>query len=352
MAKQFPELVFTRGPQRGQRVPLAKMMNIIGRDQSCDIPIEDEYASRQHARIVVEGNRVRLVNTSNNGTRVNGKTVKDNAVLDNGDTLGFGLECEVRIQLAGGAAPTGAQAPAAPAKGPPPLPDDRTRSGRSREDVKAEEQASKRQLKKPTMVVWILVYLGVFGALFLFLSWLRGGQTEVKVESGLALTDKQIRDYIEEPLPYEIENKMLAADHLQQAQQGYEQWQTNTTEPGHVYRTLHNYKMALAYYNQESFPTDDAIHLAHMQELKFGQPPDTTPKVREGLFDKVRIHYKNAYSWQRQGKWAKAEQEYHLVLRLIPDHTHPINKNVREQLNVVKTQIMKQKARSGPRNQW
>ena len=75
------------------------------------------------------------------------------------------------------------------------------------------------------------------------------------------------------------------------------------------------------------------------------------PVRRQGLRDAVRLHYSNAYSFQRQSKWKLAQDEYREVVQLIPDLTHPINKNVREQLNRVNSELLRLNSRSGP-SRW
>ncbi len=81
-----------RGPQRGQRFPLLAGRSTIGRDESCEIPLLDETASRQHVRIELDG-EARLEDLgSANGTLLNGQRIPaaSSAVLGDGDQIHLG----------------------------------------------------------------------------------------------------------------------------------------------------------------------------------------------------------------------------------------------------------------------
>jgi pSer/pThr/pTyr-binding forkhead associated (FHA) protein len=84
------QLVHIEGPLKGevQDYPMPEIT--IGRQSSCEVcfPKDVAVVSRQHARIVREGNRFKLIDQSSNGTFLNGKQVKE-AYLKDGDVLMF-----------------------------------------------------------------------------------------------------------------------------------------------------------------------------------------------------------------------------------------------------------------------
>jgi pSer/pThr/pTyr-binding forkhead associated (FHA) protein len=84
------QLVHIEGPLKGQIQEFRQSEITIGRHASCQVRFPKDLAivSRQHARIVREGNRFILVDQSSNGTFVNGKPVKE-VVLKDGDVLLF-----------------------------------------------------------------------------------------------------------------------------------------------------------------------------------------------------------------------------------------------------------------------
>ena len=77
---------------------LQKQTTLIGRHPNCDIQIEDNAISGQHARIVVEKNKyldgaIELFVEdldSKNGTFLNGKKVCGRQALSNNDVIRFG----------------------------------------------------------------------------------------------------------------------------------------------------------------------------------------------------------------------------------------------------------------------
>jgi pSer/pThr/pTyr-binding forkhead associated (FHA) protein len=84
------QLVHILGPMKGEIQEFSRAPVLIGRDPSCDLrfPADITTISRKHAEIRREGNQFRLIDTSTNGTLVNGKRTKD-TYLKNGDVIEF-----------------------------------------------------------------------------------------------------------------------------------------------------------------------------------------------------------------------------------------------------------------------
>ena len=86
------------GPRDGPRAavgraagPLADGENLVGRDPECVLTIPSGLVSREHARIVVDGERVTLRDLgSKNGTRVGGRRVEGEVPLADGDEVRIG----------------------------------------------------------------------------------------------------------------------------------------------------------------------------------------------------------------------------------------------------------------------
>ena len=84
-------LVVNQGPEPGQTFILDKDSLTIGRDPHNDITISDPQVSRQHARIMRQGDLVVLEDVgSTNGTFVNGVRLTGSHALANGDEVGLG----------------------------------------------------------------------------------------------------------------------------------------------------------------------------------------------------------------------------------------------------------------------
>jgi pSer/pThr/pTyr-binding forkhead associated (FHA) protein len=121
------QLVHISGPLKGEIQEFSESEIVIGRHPSCIVrfPADLVLISRNHARIVREGNTFRLMDSSTNGTFVNGKRITE-ALLKNGDviTLGeggpkFSFLSEVKE---GAVAPEVHEAPPSPGMEAPPAP--------------------------------------------------------------------------------------------------------------------------------------------------------------------------------------------------------------------------------------
>lgn len=83
-----PTLVVRDGPQAGLRVPMTGEMIVVGRDATCDMVLAERQVSRQHIQIKRTGENYRVVDLeSKNGTWLNGKPLKGEAALQNGDQI-------------------------------------------------------------------------------------------------------------------------------------------------------------------------------------------------------------------------------------------------------------------------
>lgn len=84
------QFIHIAGPFKGKIEEFADDRVLVGRHPSCQLrfPPGLTLISRHHAEIIREGNRIRLVDKSTNGTLVNGKPVAE-AMLKNGDVLTF-----------------------------------------------------------------------------------------------------------------------------------------------------------------------------------------------------------------------------------------------------------------------
>jgi pSer/pThr/pTyr-binding forkhead associated (FHA) protein len=84
------QLIHIEGPLKGEIQDFADPEISIGRHPSCHVqfPKDLRIVSREHARIIREGNRFKLMNLSKNGTYLNGKRVPE-AYLKDGDVLMF-----------------------------------------------------------------------------------------------------------------------------------------------------------------------------------------------------------------------------------------------------------------------
>lgn len=75
--------------------PLSQGEHVVGRSKDCDIVIFDETVSREHARMFVENDVVKIVDLgSRNGTHIGNSRVAEEEVVTVGSAVRFGrIEC-------------------------------------------------------------------------------------------------------------------------------------------------------------------------------------------------------------------------------------------------------------------
>lgn len=97
-------LITQEGPQRGRQYEIGRGVAIIGRQPGCAIYLDSLAVSRQHARIVTEGDAIFIEDLgSSNGTFVNGMRVTGRVPLTEADTLDIG---PYQLRLSGTSART------------------------------------------------------------------------------------------------------------------------------------------------------------------------------------------------------------------------------------------------------
>ena len=85
--EDFPLLIAQAGPLNGQRWILKDDV-IVGRDDSCNVVIQNRQVSRYHARFITLPQGVQLEDLgSKNGTHINGQQVMEPIMLQDGDVI-------------------------------------------------------------------------------------------------------------------------------------------------------------------------------------------------------------------------------------------------------------------------
>jgi pSer/pThr/pTyr-binding forkhead associated (FHA) protein len=85
--EDYPALIAQAGPLNGQRWILKDDV-IVGRDDSCNVVIQNRQVSRYHARFIPLPKGVQLEDLgSKNGTHINGREVLEPVMLQDGDVI-------------------------------------------------------------------------------------------------------------------------------------------------------------------------------------------------------------------------------------------------------------------------
>lgn len=87
------QLVHIEGPLKGEIQEFFDQEILIGRFPHCQVlfPAGFDTVSRNHAKIIREGNRFKLIDSSTNGTFVNGKRITEH-YLKSGDVIAFAAD--------------------------------------------------------------------------------------------------------------------------------------------------------------------------------------------------------------------------------------------------------------------
>jgi tetratricopeptide (TPR) repeat protein len=107
-------LIIVAGPDIGLEWSFKHSEIVIGRDEDCQLTLNDIAVSRKHAKIALEGQRFFLSDLgSGNGTHLNGARVDSRTELSPGDEIGIG-ERTLRFVELTDAPPTAAAHPISP----------------------------------------------------------------------------------------------------------------------------------------------------------------------------------------------------------------------------------------------
>lgn len=89
-----------------KRIALGNGAHHVGRDQECEVVLNDTSVSRRHARLAVKGPSVIVEDLgSKNGTHVNGKRITKPTAIESGDEITFG-SVKTSIEYSRGPAPS------------------------------------------------------------------------------------------------------------------------------------------------------------------------------------------------------------------------------------------------------
>lgn len=155
----MPQIRLVTGPAAGRRVEVGSEHRfVIGRDDACNLVLDDAEVSRRHAYLIETPTGAIEVGDlgSSNGTRLNGRRLEQPAELKPGDTLEIG---STRMQID---ASTIADKPAAAAPPPPPPPQrSAIRRAISGENSVIQRIRLERSVRRATILAGIAVLVAV-----------------------------------------------------------------------------------------------------------------------------------------------------------------------------------------------
>ncbi len=126
--------VVKQGPQIGITFPILQSKTCMGREETCDVRVQDAEASRRHCELIWRDGAFWVQDLgSSNGTFVNGKQITAPTKLSAGDKIGVGqtvMVLELEPQIKPMPTPYDATPAAAPVSAPVPVVKKKSGAGR------------------------------------------------------------------------------------------------------------------------------------------------------------------------------------------------------------------------------
>lgn len=317
-----PELLFVSGPQRGQRVVLMRDVMLGGRSELADIAFAEEFISREQLQFqrIPEGWIVESLAQSN-PMSVNHKRYKPGKqiLLASGDVIAVGATTELLfvdsmddpnhvLAEYRREHPEAQPSPIEPAT-PIPTVEEPRRSEEPKpvavspsETKPARKKAvAKKSSKARKYLIAFIAYLAVLGVGVIIFSQLKKDKKQAEESAPPRLDLGMISDVLSSDLE-KSPNEVSAQRSLKEARTYF---RLRTSERRNRYRCLLAYRLYRAYLRPEkrTFLPED--------ERRYNQ-------VIEELTNEVREIYDRAWVMEMNGQWAKAKEQYELIMEYIP----------------------------------
>lgn len=322
-----PELIFLAGPQQGQRAVLTGDSALVGRSESADVRIAEQYVSREQMQFTLTREGWIVENLSARPMRINGKKYKPRKkiLLATGDLIGLGMKTEILFVASGDdpeealrafreshvVPPPQAQPPAeqpqpveAEEKVSPPEGAERPEPKEPAGEPKTEELEGPDEQRRKKYKKYGIMF-GAYGLviiiLIIWLSSLKGGGNGNGAGGGPeVLTKDRIDSVLSARLEKEL-NEGKAKEKLSEAVAIYKRmW--DVSDP---YICFKRFKEALAYMGKESFGT-----LEH---------DDMYAKAGQKVRDQIEEQYQRAFFLEKKGNWPAAQDAFNRLLLMVPE---------------------------------
>lgn len=257
----------------------------------------DLHLSRQHCKLVRQGDTYAVENLSPNGTYVNGKLIEKPVQLGNKDKIEIGSECSVEFL---------AVSDTERAK----LLTQEADTGKDKKKEEAAAGAKKKSVLQNPLVIGIVAFYAVVGAFL----W------SVAQKEDRSARDPGDGPYFQDLLTEELRVREVTEETRDDGQRMWaralEQHGGEALEQGpHAYYLIDRARHALA---QLGFATLE-------QGVDAGQPMAIA--ARDALAEletRVAKHYQDGKYYVKNNHWEKARESYERILDAVPDRNTPI----------------------------
>lgn len=332
-----PELFFVSGPQRNDRVVLMNDVMVAGRNDRADLQLTERFVSREQLRFhrTAEGWIVECLSRSN-PMRINGKRYRPGKeiLLASGDVIAVGVETEILFadavddphrvlaewreanpEVSAEVTPVVVEPPA-PTPAATPSPSPRPAKTKTPEEPSSREREKEKQkAKMRKYAIAFFAYLAVLAVGAVLLTQNRGKNTKMQEDAPEPLSSKDIEKVLTSDLKRSA-NEVSAQRSLSEARNYFRH---RTSERKNLYRCVMAYRLYKAYRRPEErifLPEDERKYRIASQEL----------------VDKVRGLYDQAWIAERNHQWARAKEQYEVLLEYIPVNLADEDPDVRDRL--------------------
>lgn len=330
MSETRAELVFVKGPQRGQRVTLSDNVIVAGRDPLAQIQVQEETVSRKQLQLelTVQGWLVQNL-SSGSPMRINGKKYKagKQILVDSGDVIALGLATEILFIDAGTDVAQAMQdyelanpspepvavvvAPPEPTAEPvshvPDLAAQPTtyldvpqEQEQVKTDEELDEEARKAKMKKIAIGFGIYLALMVVAAVFLMSMKTSGGPGDNGIPA--RLSPEEIRDTLEQKIVKEP-NEVASQNHLQEARRLFD---ARNKLNANLYLCHKNYRLALAFRRRAD------------RYFKDAKDQSQSKMVLDELSERLATIYSAVMLFEKGNEWYKADRELDRLWEYLP----------------------------------
>ncbi len=289
------QVEYLTGPNAGRKLLLRDTCVTFGRSSERTLPLDLQFASREHGEFNFANGQWQLTNLSNNGTRLNGKNVTNKPRPIKGTcTITIGDDDVFRVTPIADGADTQQPTDTAAQTSEP-----------------ADEATQAPSAKGGRNKLWVgigVFWLVTFG--FIAFAILNpGGSSESSATAGLPepLNAERIQQIIARPIEKNIPDERQADQALAQAREYYA---LIDRRPDALFRAYDSYRLALSYTPGDSFP--DAKDQRQFYVLQ------------KRLTESVTTQYQSAAALLLSKQYDAADEAFKDLREAYPDTNSPI----------------------------
>ena len=289
------QVEYLTGPNAGRKLLLRDTTVTFGRSSERTLPLDLQFASREHGEFNFANGQWQLTNLSNNGTRLNGKNVTTKPRPIKGTcTITIGGDDVFRVT------PIADEADITTAD------DAKTATPDNADET---EQAASANNSKAKLWIGIGVFWLITFGFIAFATLNSGGSSDASATAGLPapITAERIQQIIARPIDKAIPDERQADQALAQAREFYA---LIDRRPDALFRSYDSYRLALSYTPGDSFP--DAKDQRQFYVLQ------------KRLTEAVTTQYQSASALLLSKQYNAADEAFKDLREAYPDTNSPI----------------------------